>query len=452
MNITKEKVDDLNAVLKVKLEQADYQDKVDKILKDYRKKANIPGFRKGHVPMSLIKKQYGTGVLVDEINKILSESLHKYITEEKLDILGNPLPKLDEQENIDWKNQTDFEFNYEVGLAPQFDLALNKFKFDYYKIKVTEKDIDKYVNDVAKRYGKMTNPEVAAEDDMLYGKFEELDGSGNVLEGGITHNSVLIIKSVTDKKLQKTLISAKAGDTFDLDPKTVSEHESDQAAAIGVNVSDLKNIISKFRFTTEKINRVIPAEVNKDLFDKVYGPDVVKDEKEFRAKIADELNRGLSVDADRKLKSDIQDEIIKKLKLDLPNEFLKRWIKASNEKPITDEQLENEYDDYAKGLKWQLIENKIIKDNNIKVTPEEVLEHTKGLLKQQMAGMGMPGGDDDEQLTETANRVLQNEEEARNIYMMMYDNKLMTLYKNTFKLKEKEVTYDDFIKLAYEKK
>lgn len=451
MNITQEKVDDLNAVLKVKLDQADYQEKVDKILKDYRKKANIPGFRKGHVPMSLIKKQYGTGVMVDEINKILSEELHNYITSEKLDILGNPLPKLDEQDKIDWTNQTDFEFNYEVGLAPQFDLALNKFKFDYYKIKVANKDVDKYVNDVAKRYGKMTNPEVAEDDDMLYGKFEELDGSGNVIEGGITHNSVLIIKSVTDKKLQKALVGSKAGDTFDLDPKTVSEHEGDQAAAIGVNVADLKNIISKFRFTAEKINRVIPAEINKDLFDKVYGPDAVKDEKEFRAKIEDELGRGLSVDADRKLKADIQEEIIKKLKLDLPNEFLKRWIKASNEKPITDEQLENEYDEYSKGLQWQLIENKIIKDNDIKVSPEEVMEHTKGLLKQQMSGMGMPEPDDAE-LTDTANRVLQNEEEARNIYMMMYDNKLMTLYKTTFKLKEKEVSYDDFIKLAYEKK
>ncbi len=451
MNITKEKVDDLNAVLKVKLDQADYQEKVDNVLKDYRKKANIPGFRKGHVPMSLIKKQYGTGILVDEINKILSESLHSYITDEKLDILGNPLPKLDEQDKIDWTNQTDFEFNYEVGLAPQFDLSLSKYKFDYYKIKVADKDVDKYVTDVAKRYGKMTNPDVAEEDDMLYGKFEELDGTGKVVEGGREHTSVVIIKAVTDKKLQKALTGAKAGDSFDIDPKTVSENESDQAAAIGVTVAELKNIISKFRFTVEKINRVIPAELNQELFDKVYGPGAVKDEKEFRAKIADELGRGLSVDADRKLKADIQEEIIKKLKLDLPNQFLKRWIKASNEKPITDEQLEAEYDEYAKGLQWQLIENKIIKDNDIKVSHEEVIEHTKGLLKQQMAGMGMPS-DDDEQLTETANRVLQNEEEARNIYMMMYDNKLMTLYKDTFKLKEKEVSYDDFIKLAYEKK
>lgn len=452
MNITTEKVDDLNAVLTVKLDQNDYKEKVDTVLKDYRKKANIPGFRKGHVPMSLIKKQVGTNVLVDEINKVLSESLHKYITEEKIDILGNPLPKLDEQNKIDWENQTEFEFNYEVGIAPQFDLKISdKFKFDYYKIKVADKDVDKYITDVAKRYGKMSNPEVSEEDDMLYGTFEELDGSGNVAEGGINHSSIIVIKSVTDKKLQKSLVGAKSGDSFTVDPKHISENESDQAAALGVDAAAYKNIITKFKFTVDKINRIMPADLNQELFDKVYGPGAVKDEKEFRAKVADELGRGLSVDADRKLKADVQDELLKKLKLSLPDEFLKRWIMTSNENPITPEQVESEYDEYAKGLKWQLIENKIIKDNNVQVTHEEVIDHTKGLLKQQMAGMGLPG-DDDEQLTETANRVLQNEEEARNIYMMMYDNKLMTLYKNTFKLKEKEVSYDDFIKIAYEKK
>jgi trigger factor len=452
MNITTEKVDDLNAILKVELKEADYQDKVNAQLKDYRKKANIPGFRKGHVPMGMVKKMVGTNLLVEEINKILSESLHEYIQNEKIDILGNPLPKLGEQDKIDWENQKDFEFKYDVGLAPQFDVKVgDKYKFEYYKIKVADKDVDKYITDVAKRYGKMSNPDVAEADDMVFGKFEELDGEGNVKEGGISNSSVIIIEAVQDKKLQKSLVGAKSGDEFTLDPKTVSPQPSDQAAAIGVDVATLAGIISKFKFTVDKVNRIIPAELDQELFDKVYGAGAVKDLAEFRAKVAEELGRGLSVDADRKLKADVQDKLIEKLKLDLPNEFLKRWIVASNEKPITPEQIEAEYDDYAKGLKWQLIENKIIKDNDIKVEHDEVIEHTKGLLAQQMAGMGMPANDD-EQLTETANRVLQNEEEARNIYMMMYDNKLMTLYKNSFKLKEKEVTYDDFVKIAYEKK
>jgi trigger factor len=452
MNITKEKVDDLNAVIKVQLKQADYQDKVDTVLKNHRKNANIPGFRKGHVPMGMIKKQVGTNVLVDEINKILSESLHKFITDEDINLLGNPLPKLDEQEKVDWETQKDFEFNYDVGIAPEFNVDLiSKIKIDYYKIKVADKDVDKYINDVAKRYGKMTNPDVAEVDDMLFGKFEELDGIGNIKEDGVSHSSVIIISAVTDKKLQKSLVGAKANDIFELDPKKVSENESDQAAALGVDVTVLKGIISKFKYTVEKINRVIPAELNQELFDKVYGPNSVNDITGFRAKVSDELGKGLSVDADRKLKTDVQDKLIDKLKLKLPNEFLKRWIVASNEKPISKEQIEEEYDSYAKGLKWQLIENQIIKNNNVKVTPEEVLEHTKGLLKQQMAGMGLPDNSDEE-LTETANRVLQNEEEAKNLYMMMYDNKLMELYKSSLKLKEKEISYEDFIKIAYNKK
>ncbi len=453
MNITKQKVDDLNAIIKVQMDQADYQENVDKVLKDHRKNANIPGFRKGHVPMGMIKKQVGVSVMVDEINKILSESLHKFITEEDLNLLGNPLPKLDEQHTIDWTNQKDFEFSYEIGIAPEFNVdVVSKLKLDYYKIKVADKDVDKYISDVAKRYGKMSNPEAAEADDMVFGKFEELDGTGNVKEGGISHSSVIIIEAVTDKKVQKSLVGAKANDTYEIDPKVVSANPQDQAAAIGVDASKLDGIISKFKFTVEKINKIIPAELNQELFDKVYGPGTVKDEKEFRAKVSDELGKGLSADADRKLKVDIQDKLIEKLKLKLPDTFLKRWIKESNEKPITVEQVEEEYENYSKGLQWQLIENKLIQSNEIKVTPEEVVEHTKGLLVQQMAGMGLPGGTNDEELTETANRVLQNEEEARNLYMMMYDAKLMDHYKSTLKLKEKEVTYEDFVKLAYDKK
>jgi len=452
MDITKEKVDDLNAIIKVAVKQADYQGNVDKVLKNHRKNATIPGFRKGHVPMGMIKKQMGVSVIVDEINKILSESLHKFITDEDLNLLGNPLPKLDEQNKIDWANQKDFEFSYEVGIAPEFKVdALSKLKVDYYKIKVADKDVDKYITDVAKRYGKMSNPDVAEADDMVFGKFEELDGTGNVKEGGISHGSVIIIEAVTDKKVQKSLVGAKAEDTFEIDPKVVSPNPTDQAAAIGVDVATLATIISKFKFTVEKVNKIIPAELNQELFDKVYGPGVVSELKEFRAKVSDELGKGLSTDSDRKLKADIQDKMIEKLKLKLPDTFLKRWIVESNEKPISQEQVEAEYDDYAKGLQWQLIENKLIKENDIKISHEEVVEHTKGLLLQQMAGMGLPENSDEE-LTETANRVLQNEEEARNLYMMMYDTRLMDVYKNNIKLKEKEISYEEFVKVAYNKK
>ncbi len=452
MNITQEKIDDLNAVIKVQLKEEDYQDKVENQLKEYRKKASVPGFRKGHVPMGMVKKMVGTNLLVDELNKILSDTLQEYLTKEKLEVLGNPLPKMEDDETIDWENQKEFEFKYEVGLAPSFKVdSLDKLKVDAYKIKVSDKDVQKYVDDLARRYGKMTNPEVAEKDDMVFGKFEELDGEGKVKEGGITNSSVIIINAVTDKNLQKQLVGAKAGDMFVVDPKTVSEHESDQAQAIGVDVNELKNIISKFNYTVEKVNRVIASDLNQELFDKIFGEGTVKSEKEFRDKIAEELNKGLIADSDRKLKADIQDALMDSLKLKLPDTFLKKWIKASNEKPITDEQIESEYDMYAKSLQWQLIENKIIEANEIKVEFEEVIDYTKGLLTQQMQSMGMPTNDD-EQLTQTAQSVLQNQEEARKIYGMLYDSKLMDLYKSTCKLKEKEVSLEEFEKLLAKQK
>lgn len=447
MNITQEKIDDLNAVIKVNVTEADYKDKVDTVLKDYRKKASIPGFRKGHVPMGMVKKMMGTNAMVDEINKILSEALQNYLTTEKLDVLGNPLPKLEDQSTIDWENQKDFEFRYDVGLAPSFDVNVgDKFKFEQYKIKVDKKDLDKQISDIAKRYGKMSNPDVAEATDMLYGKFEELDGK-DLKEEGISNSSIVVIESVTDKKLQKELIGSKSGDIIELDPKKISEHEGDQAAALGITTADLKGLKSNFRFTVEKINRVEPAEVNQELFDKVFGPNAVKSEDEFRAKIEEQISMSLVTESDRKLKADIQTEFLDKLKLSLPDSFLKRWIQASNEKPVTPEQIEEEYDQYAQGLKWQLIENKLIEKNEVKVSHEEVVEHTKGLLAQQMASMGMPTNNDEE-LTETANRVLQNQDEARNIYMMMYDKKMMDVYKTTFKIKEKEVSYDEFVKIV----
>ena len=451
MNITQEKIDQLNAVIKIQLSEADYKKNVDKVLKDYQNKATVPGFRKGHVPMGMVKKMVGVNAMVEEINKVLSASLQQYINDEKLDVLGNPLPKLNEQEKIDWENQKDFEFRYDVGLAPKFELELSdKLKFDQYVIKVSKNDINKYVEDLSRRYGKMTNPEVSDADDMLFGKFEELE-NGEFKAGGIVHSSVVIIKSVTDSSLQKKLTGLKAGDVVEFDPKKVSEHESDVAAALGVHVNELKGITNKFRYTVEKINKILPAEVNQELFDKVFGPNKITSEQEFRGKIEEQLSQGLIVDSDRKLKSDIQEELFKKLNLALPDAFLKRWIAATNEKPVTPEQIDQDYDQYSKELKWQLIENKIIKQFDIKVSNPEVVEYTKGLLKNQLASMGLPT-DDDKDLTETANRVLHNQEEARNIYMMLYDLKMMEMFKTTFKLNKKEISYEDFAKIAYSKK
>ncbi|GAB4250001.1 MAG: trigger factor [Vicingaceae bacterium] len=444
MNISKEVIDDLNAVIKVHVSPEDYEPKVESALREYKKKVNLPGFRKGHVPMGMVKKMAGKSVLAEELNKILSESLQKYISEEKLEILGNPLPK--EDTKIDFENQTEFDFEYEVGLAPKFEVNLDdKLKVEKYKVKVDDKLIEKYVDQARRRYGKMTNPEVVEEKDMVYGTFQELNDDGSVKEDGIKHQSIIVIEEITDKKLQKEFIGKMVGDAVVLDPHVISSNEIDAAAALGIKTEEFKTLKSNFKFTIEKINRLIPAEINQDFFDKIYGPNVVKSEEEFRNKIKEEIEKGLELDSDRKFKMDVQDKLIDKLKLKLPDAFLKKWILASNEKPISPKQVEKEYDLYAKSLIWQIIENKIFKNYDVKVDFDEVVNYTIELIKNQMGEMA--ANMSEEELKNTAHRVLQNQEEARNIYGQLYDNKLMELFKEKVNIKEKEISYDEFVKL-----
>ena len=443
MQISKEKVDELNAVLKLKVEPTDYQEKVENILKDYRKKANMPGFRPGMVPMGLIKKMYKKPIMAQEINKILVDSIYKYIEDEKLEILGNPLPKEEDQNNIDFDTQTDFEFRYELGLSPQFDVKVTeKEKFTKYTITVDEELLNKNITELAKRYGKVSETEISTESDMLQGEFLELDK-----EDGIKHTSTIAIEFVEDEKVKKSLVGLKVGDVVKVNPEKVSKGDADMAAMLGVTKDDLKTIGKNFQFTVAKIMQVKPAEINQDLFDKLFGQDQVKSVEEFRAKVADELKKALEIDSERKLKKDIIDTLQDKLKLSLPDDFLKRWLIATNEDKFSAEQVEKEYDDYSSTVKWQLIEGKIIKENDIKVTNEEVVEHTKGLLKKQFAMYGQEDIEE-ELVTNYANNVLKNKDEVRRIYDNLYDEKVMNLFKNKFTIKNKEVSFDEFVKLA----
>mgnify|MGYP001380204437 CR=1 FL=1 len=448
MNISLEKKDDLNGVITITLTPEDYQENVDKQLRGYRKNASLPGFRKGKVPMGMIKKMVGTQVLVEEINKVLSDALNKYIIENKLDILGQPLPK-ENDKPIDWNNDKEFTFNYDVAFAPEFKVDINgKTNFDKYVVKIDEKLIDRFVEDAARRYGKLEDAEKAVEEDMLFGKFEELDENGNQIEGGITNESYIVISEVTDKKLQKKLIGAKKGDEIIIDDITaISKNHNDVAGALGITHEQLHNVKNKFKFTVENVKHLVPHELNQELFDKIYGEGQVKSVEEFRNRIKEELEKGLQTDIDKKLYADIQNKLIEKLSLPLPDEFLKRWIVATNEKPISKEDLEREYPAYAKNLQWQLIENKIIKDNDLKVTHEEVVDFVKQILKQRYESMGMPV--DDEMLNQATGEVLKNQEELQNIYAKLYDDKLMELFKEKFKINEKEIDYDKFLELAY---
>jgi trigger factor len=446
MNITQENIDELNALLRVKVVAEDYLPKVESALKEHQKKAAMPGFRPGKVPTGMIKKMYGKSILVDEINKLLNDSLYNYLNENKIEVLGNPLPKMDSDLRIDWDNQKEFEFLYEMGLAPKFDVELStKDKFTYKTVKIDEELINKYVSDIAKRYGKVETSDVSAEGDMLNGDFVEVDAAGQIIAGGIFKTASLFLDRITDATVKKALVGLKKEDKVVLDAAKLAATAADVATLLGITPEAAANTTTKVQFTVKNISRLAGAEVNQELFDKIYGPGVVANEEEFRAKVKTELESMFVNDSERKFYNDVVEYLMNKVNFNLPTDFLKRWIVAVNEKPVTPQQVEEEFDGYSKGLKWSLIENKIIKDNDLKVTDEEVVESTKRLILDQF-GRYSPEPMADEELNKTVQRVLSNKEEAKKIFERLYGDKVLALFKTKFTLENKEVPYDDFFK------
>lgn len=446
MDITKETIDDLNAVVKLKVTPADYTEKVENALKSYQKKVSMPGFRPGKVPASLVKKMYGKSVLAEELNRILSDSLYAYIKENNLEVLGNPLPK-EENNNVDIENQNEFEFSFDMALAPQFSLNLDgTTSFTEFEVEPDQKIIDDYVSDITRRYGQIIPGDVAGDGDLIYGDFVELDANGEVVPGGIFKASTIFLDKPA-KEHHQLLVGAKAEDKFDLDPIQVSDNANDRAQKLGITPEQAENLTNKFRFTVKSISKLVPAELNTELFDKVYGPGVVTTEAEFREKIAEELRKMFVRDTEEKLRNEIVNTLLSKTNLSLPDSFLKRWLVAANEKPVTMEQVEAEYPIYARQLRWQLIENKLIKDNNITVSVDEAKEHVKEILKDNYRKYGRnPEEVSETELNDTAQRILGKEEEAKKIFENLYAQRLMTLYRSKFNISKKKVSYEEFIR------
>ena len=436
------------ANIKIEVSENDYSEKVNDVLKKYRKDAVVPGFRKGKTPMSIIEKQYKTSIVVDEVNKVLQDSLYKHITENKLKVLGSPMPLTDNE--IDWKNNTDFVFEYEVGLAPDLSIKISqKDKLTYYNIKADDKLIENYCNDIAKRYGKMTNPSESIAGDLVYCLIQQLDATGEIDASGISNEATVSIDSIKDKKFQKQFIKIKADDILKLNVKEVFTNKADLAAMLKVSQGELENLESnQFQFKVIRINRLAPAELNKDLFDKVYPDKNVKSLKDFKAKI--EAEKSFVMESDRMLKNDVVLYLVEKVKFDLPDEFLMRWLVKSSEKPLTLEQVKIDYPNYSKSLKWQLIENKILEDNDVKITNDDLISFTKDLVKRQMQQYGQ-ANTDDKQLSDIAENILKNEDERKKISNQLFDEKTLIIYKDLFKLNQKSISYDDFVKLATEK-
>ncbi|WP_316840167.1 trigger factor [Pedobacter gandavensis] len=447
MNITQEKINDLNAVVKIKISPEDYTEKVDKSIREQAKKSNLPGFRKGMVPVAHIKKMFGRNILVEEINTLLSETLSKHLADNKVEVLGQPLPIMDDTKEYKWDGTDEFEFDYEIGLAPAVEVKITaKDKFTQYVVKADAETLASRIKNIRRSYGKMTNPEVSAEDDVLYADLAQLSADGSVFEGGITSTGSIRLDQVADKKILKTLVGLKKDDVVELDvQKAFDNNEVIVAKLLNIPEEEAKELKSKFQVTVKNVNRLEESDLNQEFFDKLFGEGVVTDEAGFTAKITEEIEGMFKQDADRKLQNDIYTKLTESVKMELPDEFLRKWLKATNEK-LTDAELAEGYEDFAKNLKWTLIENKLIKDNSIEIKYEDVFQTAKQRLDAQFR-MYSPSPMPEDQLAQYTATFLKEKDNANRIFDEVKAIKVFEYIKSVATIEEKEIAYNKFIEM-----
>jgi len=440
MNITRKDIDSLNAVVTVEISKDDYAEKVQSILSNYRKTANIPGFRKGHVPMGMVKKQYGTAVLIEEVNKLLQENLQKFLTEEKLDVLGNPLPK--NETEIDWKTD-DFTFEFDLGLSPKFEVDVKAKKaVTHFKIVADDKMIDNQVKTIRKQYGKLTAKDTVEKADEITGTFVSA-------EKNIEQKTTIATDDIKGKKQVSALVGAKVGDTVTLKTKGMFGDDHDNQKYFGVSHEDAHGLDVEVAFNIEEVNTREMATLDQELFDKLFGKDAVTTEDELKVKIKEDAEKQFVQQSDQKLLNDVVESLIENTKFDLPGNFLQRWIQVSGEKQLTDDEAKTEYERSEKGLRYQLIEGRLRADHNLQVTFEELKDYSKNMIKGQMTQFGQMNPSEEE-LDTIAARIMSNEEEVKRISEQLNTSKMLDFFKENAKLKTKEVTYEKFIKEAYE--
>jgi len=439
MKITREDKDQLNSVIKINIEKNDYSPKVEKILKDQRKKASIPGFRKGMVPMGMIKKQYGKSVLVEEVNKLLQESLNSHIKTEKLEILGNPLPK--PQDNLNWESD-DFNFEFELGLAPKFDISLDdEGPVKYYNISADEEMIDNQLKTIQRQYGKIESHEEVKENSTLVGTFHNE-------EEGIENETTFKVEDIDGENNQKELLGAKAGDQVVLKSNDLFKDNDTLATYLGIEKDKAASLKVDLTFTIKEINEQILAELNQELFDKAFGEGEVSSEKEAKEKIAEQSKKNFQQQGDQQFFNDVTEHLIKKADMSLPSEFLQRWMQTQSEKRLTVEEAKDEYEKSEKGIKYQLIEAKIANDNDVKVEMEDVKKVAKEKIKMQMMQFGQMDFPED-QMDGIIQNLMSNQEQVKQFSEEVMVQKLLELYKEKMNIEENDVTYKEFVDTIY---
>lgn len=439
MEITLDKHAANQASVKIRLNEADYQPKVEAKLKDYAKKATIRGFRPGKAPLPMVKKMYGTAVLVEEINSILSSSLNDYLKTQTFKILGDPLPEVEDAEKIDWDTQKEFEFKYKIGFVEDITVDVSgSIDAKSYTIDMDQQQVEDAIQNLRSQYGKMTNPEVSQDNDFLYGDLKAADGS--------FEKSFSLPISKIEEKAKSQFIGLKKGDVVEFDPsKTIQE---DLAETVGVSEEEAANLSGKFTFTVQNINRTELADLDQEFFDKLFGIGQVDSEEALREKVKSILSENYNKDLKVYTEEKIKEALVAKANIDLPESFLKEWLFKANEGKVTEQQVEEEYPIYARQLVWTLISNKIAKDNAIQAEHADVIEKTKEMLREQFASYGMIG-----QLEDSMDRFVDNYLKGNegNNYMQMLtsvqNEKVLAFVKEKANVKSEVVSVDQFKKL-----
>ncbi len=445
MNISRENTDELNAVIKLLIEKTDYEKEVAGKLKEYRQQSSIPGFRPGKAPAGLIKKRFGTSILVEEVNKLISQKLSQYLVEEKLNLLGEPLPNEEQQKDISWENDESFEFTFDIALAPEVTVSLDKrSKYKYYNIAVSDEMIDTQVESAVSQLGQNIPVDVAKDNSTVRGNFVQLDADGNEVEDGIRpENIVVAIDLMKDIEIKNSFVGCKKDDIIIFDPVKAFENRTEVSSMLNISKEEAEELNSEFRFTVNEILQWEKAEVNEEFFKKLYGEDTeVKTNEDFRKRISEEIAGNLTFSSDHKFALDARDTLVEKTGVKLPEAFLKRWLIAVN-KELTVEQIEKEFDFFIKDLQWQLIKDDIAKDNELKVSEEETVEFAKQMARAQYNQYGIYDIPD-EQLDSFAKVILEKPEEQERIYKKLYEDKVIAVVKENVTLQKKEISQKEF--------
>lgn len=443
MNIEQHTIDAVHAELIVRIEPQDYNERFETALKNYRKQAQLPGFRPGHVPASLIRKRFGKALLAEEINTLLQESINKYIAQKELRVLGSPLPK-DSGEVGDWENPTEFHFTLELGLAPAFDVALDSSQsFVYHKLNVDDELVARQVKDYTRRYGQVSSPEVSGPEDMVNVLLEELNDDGTLRESGLSGNTTMTLEYLKNAEVKAALIGVGIGASVDLSPEDITGNHEELAQILKITHHDVHHLHSRFRATVTGIVHIEAAELNQELFNKVFAEGEVTTEEAFRERVKADLEKMFQRDSDWLFRRTFSGEIVNRTTMQLPDAFLKKWIVAGSENHVTPETIELEYPRYAASIRLNLIENEIIRKYEIKVGMDDALAYVKDMLRERFASYGIPV--EDERLAEMATQTLGKREELQKVYDQLTETRMIELVKANCKLEEKLLSYDDFV-------